>query len=120
MAGRYELETFEFEAIADLLPPKGLKGGRWNDHHKTLNGMFWILNSGAKWRDLPGKYGKWQSVYDRFNRWSKDGTLQKILRRLHLKLNDQGLIDADVWHADSTTIRASRAASGAKKKYRRW
>ncbi|MDH4187214.1 MAG: transposase [Nitrospira sp.] len=40
-----------------------------------LNGMFWILNTGAPWRDLPERYGPWRTVYDRFNLWSQDGTL---------------------------------------------
>jgi len=116
MVRRYELDPVEFEAIENLLPPTGGRGRQWVDHRKVLNGMFWILNSGAQWRELPERYGSWKTVYSRFNRWSKDGTFAKILKRLHLRMNDDGYIDQNSWHIDSTNVRASRSAAGARKK----
>lgn len=113
MTRRYELKDEEFALIADLLPPTGRPGGRWNDHRTTLDGVLWILHTGAQWRELPERYGKWKSVYDRFNRWARDGTIDRVLERLHLELDASGRIDFDLWCIDGTSIRASRAAAGA-------
>ena len=115
---RYELEDHQWEMISDLFPSnEGKRGAPWKDHRKMLNGMFWILCSGAPWRDLPARYGKWKTVYDRFRRYRIDGTFDKILNRLLLELNEQGLIDYTLWEVDSTTVRAHKSSAGAKKKY---
>src|SRR5580704_2405180 len=110
---RYELTDEQFELIRDLLPANGKRGGQWNDHRTTLNGIFWILHSGAQWRELPERYGKWKSVYDRFNRYRKNGTVDRILHRLQMKLDKDGRIDWDLWCIDGTNVRASRSAAGA-------
>lgn len=83
-----------------------------------LNGIFWMLHTGAQWRELPERYGKRSTVHDRFTRWNKDGTLDRILERLHMKLDEQGRIDTDLWLIDATNIRASRAAAGGRGKKR--
>lgn len=116
MVRRYELSTEQFKMIEDLLPKKGRPGQQWLDHHQVLNGMFWVLNAGAQWREMPERYGSWKTVYSRFRRWSEDGTFKSILRRLHLRLDKEGYIDLDTWYADSTVIRASKSAAGARKK----
>jgi transposase len=112
---RYELTDEAFERIEPLLPVQG-RGGRWNDHRTVLNGMFWILNSGAQWRDMPERYGPWQSVYDRYRRWTREGLFARILRELHLELDDEGRIDWSVFDVDGSNIRADRSAAGAGKK----
>jgi len=80
-----------------------------------LNGIFWILCSGAKWRDLPERYCPWKTIYDRFCHWRDDGTFEAVLARLQLRLREDGLMDLDTWMIDSTSIRATRAASGGGK-----
>ena len=112
---RYELTEEQFDLIEDLLPRNGSRGGQWNDHRSTLNGIFWILHSGAQWREVPERYGCWQSVYDRFVRWRRDGTLDAILRRLQVRLDQDGRIDWDLWCIDGTNVRASRSAAGARR-----
>jgi len=112
---RYELEDQQWELLKGLFPPQG-RGGRWLDHRTVLNGMLWILRSGAAWRDLPERYGKWQSVHHRFGRWRRDGTFDRVLKALQIRLDKQGKIDWDLWLVDGTNIRASRAAAGARKK----
>lgn len=112
---RYELTDLAWERIVPLLP-RQTRGGRWNDHRIVMNGIFWILNSGAQWRDLPERYGKWQSVYDRYRRWTREGLFDRILHRLHLELDDDGRIDWTVFDVDGTNIRADRSAAGAGKK----
>ena len=89
---RYELTDEAFERIEPLLP-KQKPGGRWKDHRTVLYGMFWILNSGAQWRDMPEGYGKWPTVYDRYRRWMREGMFDRILNRLHLELDADGRID---------------------------
>lgn len=113
MTRHYEMTAEQFTLIADLMPEDGKPGGQWNDHRTTLNGILWVLHTGAQWRELPERYGKWKSVHDRLTRWRKDGTIDRILERLHLKLNERGLIDNDLWCVDATSIRAGRAAAGA-------
>jgi transposase len=81
-----------------------------------LNGIFWWLNTGAPWRDLPERYGPWQTVYDRFAKLRKSGLLDRIIDRLQLRLNEAGLIDPDLFCIDGSHARASRAAAGASKK----
>jgi transposase len=114
MTRRYELTDEQYELIRDLLPANGHRGRQWNDHRTTLNGIFWILHSGAQWREMPERYGKWQSVYDRFNRWRTDGTVDRMLQRLQMRLDKDGRIDWDLWCIDGTNVRASRSAAGAR------
>ena len=109
---RYELTDEAWERIEPLLPKQG-PGGQWADHRTILNGMFWILNSGSPWRDLPERYGRWETVYSRFRRWSDDGLIERILRRLHVSLDDQGFIDWSAFNVDGTNIRAHHHAAGA-------
>ena len=111
---RYELTDEAFERIEPLLPTQK-PGGQWKDHRIVLNGMFWILNSGAQWRDMPERYGKWKTVYDRYRRWMRDGLFDRILNRLHLELDADGRIDWDVFDVDGSNIRAHQSAAGAAK-----
>lgn len=112
---RFELTDDQWAVVAPLLPRQG-RGGRWNDHRTMLDGMLWVLRTGSPWRDMPERYGKWQSVYSRFRRWSRDGTFDRILRALRLRLDREGRIDWDLWCVDGTNVRASKAAAGASKK----
>jgi transposase len=112
---RYELTDEAYARIQPLLPTQ-TRGGRWNDHRVTLNGIFWILNAGAQWRDLPERYGKWESVYHRYQRWTRDGLFDRILQRLHLELDAEGRIDWSAFNVDGSSIRADRSAAGARKK----
>ena len=75
--------------------------------------MMWVLKSGSPWRDMPERYGKWKSVYDRFRRWTDDGTIDKILDRLRYRLDKDGYIDWDVWCVDGASVRAHVSAAGA-------
>ena len=112
---RYELADEQYALVADLMPAGGRRGGQWNDHRTTLNGILWVLHTGAQWRELPDRYGNWESVHDRLTRRRRDGTLDRLLERLHLRLNERGLIDEDLWCVDATAVRASRSAAGGKK-----
>jgi transposase len=81
-----------------------------------LNGILWRLNTGAPWRDLPERFGPWQTVYHRFSKIRSSGLLDRIIQRLQLRLNTAGLIDPELFCIDGTNVRAARAAAGASEK----
>lgn len=115
---RYELKDEHWALVEPVLPPQrpAGRGGLWRDHRTVVNAVLWVLFSGAAWRDLPDRYGPWQTAYDRFGRWRKDGTWDRVLATLRLKAGEAGLLDYAQYNADSTSVRAHAAAAGAKKK----
>jgi transposase len=78
---RYELSDYEWTAIKPMLPnkPRGVR--RVNDR-RVLNGIFWVLRSGAPWRDLPETYGPRTTCYNRFVRWRRAGVWDQIMNAL--------------------------------------
>ena len=111
MLRRYELTDQEWEQVAALLPPEktGKPGRPSKDNRTMLNGMVWIARSGAPWRDLPERYGSWNSVYSRFRKWIDDGILDNIFRVLSL--------EAELYELslDATIVQAHQHSAGAKK-----
>ena len=114
---RYELSDGQWDQIQDLFPSGDRGRGRpRRDDRDLLNAIFWMLCSGAAWRDLPERYGPWQTAYDRFRQWKQDGLFDQLLQRLHIQLDQEGLINYATWMIDATVIHASKAAAGARKK----
>ena len=115
---RYDLTDQEWTVLAPLLPPEhsGRRGKPYRSHRDVLNGMFWILRTGAPWRDLPERYGPWTTVYDRFRRWRTAGLFQKIVNALQAQARRVERIDFDFSAADGSTVRAHKSAAGARKK----
>jgi transposase len=75
----FELTDDEWQRLAPLLPamtPR--RGGRWREHRQVLNGILFRVRTGIPWRDLPERYGPWETVYQRFARWQTDGTWARI------------------------------------------
>jgi transposase len=85
MIGRGELSDTAWATIAPLLPPDGRRGRPWADHRKIINGILWKVRTGAPWRDLPERYGPWQTCFDRFVRWRRNGTWERLLSRVRAK-----------------------------------
>lgn len=113
---RYELSDAQWERIGALLPPEKPKTGRPNrDHRQMLNGMIWVLKSGAPWRDLPERYGKVGTVSSRFYRWVKAGIWQQVLDALRQQADEAGGLDWDLHMLDATIVRAHQHSAGAKK-----
>ena len=84
--------------------------GRPSKCNRTiLNGIVWIARSGAPWRDLPERYGPWQTVYSRFRKWMEDGILDNIFRVLSL---DAELSELSI---DASIVQAHQHSAGAKK-----
>jgi transposase len=113
---RYELNDEKWALIEHHLPANGRRGGQWKVHRRCVNGILWVLSSGAPWRDLPERYGPFQTVHRRHLRWRRDGTWERVLAHLRLVADERGLIDHQQWNADSTSVRATRHAAGARKK----
>ena len=114
---RYELSDTQWDQIEDLFPTSPHSRGRpRREDRLLLNAIFWILCSGAAWRDLPERYGPWQTAYDRFRQWKQERLFDQILERLHIQLDEEGLINYATWMMDATIIHASKAAAGARKK----
>ncbi len=117
MVQRHCLTDDQWELVADLVEAEPKATGRPpKDRRTLLNGIFWILRTGAAWRDLPERFGKWQTVYDHFNHWSKDGTFDAILRRLQKATVDAAESDEGLGCVDGTIVRSARCAAGAVKK----
>ena len=115
---RYDVPDEAWALISTLLPPERnrVSGGRpYLEHRPVMNGIFWVLCSGAPWRDLPERYGNWKTIYNRFNRWSKSGVINSIFNKLLQILDENELIDWDAIALDGSNIRALKAAAGAKK-----
>jgi transposase len=102
--------------LAPLLPV-GIKSGRPPVHSKRqlIDGIRWRTRAGVPWRDMPERYGPWETVYGLFRRWQRDGTWQDILTKLQAQADADGLITWDV-SVDSTVNRAHQHAAGAVKR----
>ena len=114
---RHELTDEQWALIEPMVPPGSACTGRPTRDRRTLvNGIFWILHTGAPWRDLPERFGPWQTVYHHFAKWRREGVFAEIIEVLQVTLDDRGLIDWDLWCIDGAHVRAARAAAGAGKK----
>lgn len=80
-----------------------------------VNGMLWIARTGAPWRDLPERYGKWASVYSRFQRWRKAGVWARLLSELQKMGDQRGELNWEIHFVDGSLVRAHQHAAGAKK-----
>ena len=110
MLHRHAISDADWERIKDLLPGRpGQPGWAARDNRLFLDAVLWIAKTGAPWRDLPERFGNWNSVWRRFDRWARKGTWQRVFEALQ---------DPDLeWLIlDSTIIRAHPHAAGAKKK----
>src|SRR3954454_495620 len=79
---RHRLTDPQWELVRDLFPPPARTGRPRRDRREILDGVLWVLRTGAPWRDLPGELGPWATVWDLFDTWNSDGTLDAILSRL--------------------------------------
>lgn len=77
----------------------------WTDHRLAVEGIAWKYRTGAPWRDVPERFGKWNSIYKRFARWAEDGTWEKLLAEVQKKSDAAGKLDWVV-SIDSTIARA--------------
>ncbi|MGE8136123.1 IS5 family transposase [Novosphingobium subterraneum] len=105
---RYDLTDSEWRVISLLLPnmPRGVPRV---DDRRVLNGILWVLRSGAPWRDLPERYGPRTTCYNRFVRWRRAGVWDRLMDAII------AAYDGDIQMIDSTSIRAHQQAATAKR-----
>ena len=113
---RHRLTDEQWLLICDLFPSPKATGRPPSDPRDIMDGILWILRTGAPWRDLPVEFGKWSTVWNRFDRWNAEGVLDQVLQRLRSARFDTGAVDAELWCVDGTSIRAARCAAGGGKK----
>ena len=113
---RHALSDAQWEQIADLMPANDGPGRPWSEHRLMIDGMLWILATGAPWRDLPERFGPWKTVYERFRRWVREGVWDGILNCLQARRHAAGAIDWELFCIDGSVVRAHKAAAGAEKK----
>ena len=114
---RHELTDEQWELVEPHVRRKRARTGRTpSDPRVMLNGILWVLGTGAPWRDLPERFGPWQTVYDHFRNWRRRGVFARVVEALQVKLDAKGLIDWELWCVDGASVRAARAAAGAGKK----
>ena len=106
---RHDISDKTWAVLSPLLPGQpGQWSGIAKDNRKFINGVFWILRTGAPWRDLPPEYGKWGTVHQRFRRWRDNGTWERILEAL---IDDP---DYEWLMIDASHCKVHPHASGAK------
>jgi len=109
MVKRYELTDAQWQRIESLLPGKKGDAGRTARNNRLfVNGVLWVLRSGAHWHDLPPRYGKWKSVHTRFARWAKNGTWERVFDVLIKDRKNEYLM------LDTTLVRAHQQAATGK------
>jgi len=113
MPPRHELSDAHWERLQPLLPPR--KAGRQRqDDRRIVNGILWKLATGAPWRDLPERFGPWQTVYTRFRRWTRAGVWDRLFATVQQQADAAGQLDWTLHLVDGTVIRAHQHAAGAK------
>ena len=106
MSRRALLSDEQWERIAPSMPNSDeIRGRRFQDHRRVVEGIIYRYRAGIPWRDLPESFGSWQTVWKRHRRFSDDGTQDKIHQRLLVEADAAGLIEWEV-SADSTVNRA--------------
>jgi len=116
VSGRADLSDAQWAVLEPLLP-RGRKPGRppkWT-RRQLIDGIRWRTRAGVPWRDVPQRYGPWESVYGLFRRWQRDGTWARMLAAVQARADAAGLVIWDV-SVDSTIARAHQHAAGARER----
>jgi transposase len=114
---RGDLTDQHWQRLAPLLPPeKGHRGHPYKDHRQVINGIRWRQRTGAPWRDIPARYGPWQTCYDRFVRWQQRGLWAKLLQALQGEADTHGTLVWTHCSVDSSIVRAHQHAAGARRR----
>ena len=108
-----DLTAAQWEKLKPLLAPKRRSDGRgrpWRDARVVLNGILWVLRTGAPWHDLPDRYPPYQTCHRRFQQWQRDGTLDRLLHALAEDLRARGKLDLSETFIDASFSSAKKGA----------
>ena len=107
-----DLTNEQGKRVEKLLPAGEVRVARrgrpWSDRRKVFNGVLWILRTGAPWKDLPPRYGSYQTGHRRFQNWVRSGVLEKILLALAQPLQEAGGLDLSECFVDGTFVPAKK------------
>jgi transposase len=110
-----ELTDEQWELIGPLIPdPVRRADGRgrpWRDKREIMNGVLWILRSGARWQDLPERFPPYQTCHRRYQQWVRSGVLRKVLETLAQDLHERGALDLSECFIDGTFIVAKKGGA---------
>ena len=113
MRGRWELNDEQWEMVEPVLRPgrrADNRGRPWHDTRAVLNGVLWVLGTGAQWRELPEKYPPFQTCHRRFQQWVRSGKLEQALGVLARHLYDRGQLNLEEAFVDATFASAKKGA----------
>jgi transposase len=113
MHGRWELTDEQWEVVEPVLRPvrrDDHRGRPWHDTRAVLNGLLWVLGTGAQWRELPEKYPPFQTCHRRFQQWVRTGKLEEALHRLAKRLQAEGKLKLEEAFVDATFASAKKGA----------
>jgi transposase len=113
MRGRWELTDEQWQLIEPVLRParrSDNRGRPWHDTRAVLNGVLWVLGTGAQWRELPEKYPPFQTCHRRFQQWVRTGKLERALTLLARHLHERGQLNLDEAFVDATFASAKKGA----------
>jgi transposase len=111
MAGRWELNDEQWAVVEPVLRPARRadnRGRPWHDTRAVLKGVFWVLGTGAQWRELPEKYPPYQPCHRRLQQWIRRGKLEEALKLLARHLHDRGQLNLEEAFVDATFASAKK------------
>ena len=110
-----DLTDEQWHIVETILPPDRVRADRrgrpWSDRRTTLNGILWILRTGAPWKDLPERYGSYQTVHRRFQNWVRAKVLEQVLLAVAQDLKERGGLDLSEWFVDGSFAPAKKGGS---------
>ncbi len=115
---RGDITDQQWQRFAPLLPKRKTTGRPPSDDRRNVHGIRWILRTGAPWRDWPERYGGWQTVASRFDRWQQVGVWDNLFAAVQRQADGLGQLNWQVHYVDSSVIRAQQHAAGSKKRIR--
>jgi transposase len=105
------LNDEQWSKIGPLLPKLKSRGRPFRDNRATLEGILWVLKTGARWRDLPEQYPSPATCWRRLQRWEEDGTWERVWRAFLAELDRRGWLDWEETFADATFASAKKGAT---------
>ncbi|WP_455907993.1 IS5 family transposase [Streptomyces mirabilis] len=112
---RGDLTDEQWVRLEAVLPPLPVMGRKPRDRRQVFDGIWWRARTGSPWRDVPERYGPWETLYSVFRRWQIDGAWARVLEKLQVKADAAGHIEWEV-SVDSTICRVHQHAAGARKR----
>lgn len=114
-----DLTDQQWEIVKTILPEDRVRADRrgrpWRDRRTVLDGILWILRTGAPWKDLPPRYGPYQTAHRRFQNWVRSGVIEKLLLALAAHLKEAWGIDIKECFVDGTFVPAKKGGSKSER-----